>query len=169
LEIMGSLKKAMRLLIHASAEDLAPYAADDRKPTFADITQVASNRAADDTTRTILDIMNDQGEELELDAVATRRNPYEFRAANVGEVFALLGLFRTLKAEDPKQLHQHLQAINLALPRYQAARAYLISFDRFEEVPLKGESRIELPAAENLLLIREKAPSFDVVLRALQK
>ncbi len=50
-----------------------------------------------------------------------------------------------------------------------SAKAYLFSFDRLEDVPLKGGDRRQLPAAENLLLLREKAPSFGVLLRAYQK
>ena len=169
LETMGSLRKAAGALALTTAEDLVPYGVGGRSPTFADITRVAKLRVGDEVTQRILDIMNDQGEERELDAVASRHHPYEFRAANTGEVFALLALFRTLKANEPELLDRHMNRIFKALPEYQAARAYLFSFDRFEDVPIKGVDRSQLPAAENLLLLREKAPSFGVLLRAYQK
>jgi hypothetical protein len=54
-----------------------------------------------------------------------------------------------------------------ALRRYQAARAYLLSYDQFEDVPLKGLDRTQSPDAEKLLLYREKAPGFGVWLAAL--
>jgi hypothetical protein len=168
LEIMGRLRKGAAFLALTTAEDLLPYSAGGRTPTFADITRVAKTRVSDETLRTILDIMNDQGEELELDAVASRHHPYEFRAANTGEVFALLALFRTLKANEPAALERHTGTILRALPRYQAARAYLFSYDRFEDVPLKGVDRTQPPAAESLLLLREKAPSFGLLMRAFQ-
>jgi len=169
LETMGSLRKAMIPLAHTTAEDLVPYSVGGRMPTFADLTRVAKGRVQDETTERILDIMNDQGEERELDAVTSRHHPFEFRAANTGEVFALLALFRTLKANEPELLDKHMNLILRTLTEYQAARAYLFSFDRFEDVPLKGVDRTQLPAAENLLLLREKAPSFGVLLKAFQK
>ena len=146
-----------------------PYSVGGRMPTFADLTRVAKGRVQDETTERILDIMNDQGEERELDAVTSRHHPFEFRAANTGEVFALLALFRTLKTNEPDLLDKHMNLILRTLTEYQAARAYLFSFDRFEDVPLKGVDRTQLPAAENLLLLREKAPSFGVLLKAFQK
>jgi len=169
LETMGLLRKAVGTLAHTTAEDLVPYSVGGRSPTFADITRVAKGRVGDESTQWILDIMNDQGEERELDAVTSRHHPFEFRAANTGEVFALLALFRTLKANEPELLDKHMNLILRTLTEYQAARAYLFSFDRFEDVPLKGVDRTQLPAAGNLLLLREKAPSFGVLLKAFQK
>ncbi len=86
LQIMGSLRPAARLLYKVTADELAPYAVGGRAPTFADLTRVAKNLTDDETTRHILEIMNDQGEEAELDALSARSLPYEFRAANTGEV-----------------------------------------------------------------------------------
>jgi hypothetical protein len=167
LETMGSLRLAARLLLHTTADELAVYSAGGRSPTFADLTRIAKNRADDETTEQTLDIMNDQGEEAELDALAARHHPYEFRAANIGEVFALLGLEQTLKATMPENYEERRKMILAALPGYQAARAFLLSYDRFEDVPLKGVDRSQLPDAEMLLLYREKAPSFGVLLAAL--
>ncbi len=82
---------------------------------------------------------------------------------------ALLALSRILKAHEPALLNRHMNRILGALREYQAARAYLFSFDRFEDVPLKGVDRTQLPTAENLLLLREKAPSFGVLLKAYEK
>jgi hypothetical protein len=113
--------------------------------------------------------MNDQGEEAELDALSARSHPYEFRAANTGEVFALLALHQTLKEKLPEDFQTLSRPILEALPGYQAARAYLLSYDLFEDVPLKGADRTQPPDAEKLLLYREKAPSFGVLLAALSK
>ena len=169
LGTMGTLRRAMSALIHTTAEDMAPFSVGGRMPTFSDVTRVAKSRVGDETTEKILEIMNDQSEERELDAVASRHHPFEFRAANIGEVFALLALFRTLKANESELLELHIDRIFQDLREYQAAKAYLFSFDRLEDVPLRGADRRALPAAENLLLLREKAPSFGVLLRAYQK
>ena len=167
LEIMGSLRGASRLLYHTTTEDLGPCTAAGGAPTFADLTRVAKGRAEDEITERILDIMNDQGEEAELDAVEARHHPYEFRVANIGEVFALLALHQTLKEQMPESFRNLSRPILKALPNYQAAKAYLLSFDAFEDVPLRGVDRTQPPEAEKLLLYREKAPSFGLLLTAL--
>lgn len=167
-EIMQALRPAARLLYHTTADDLAPYTATGRAPTFSDLTRVAMSRTEDESLRRILEIMNDQGEEAELEALVARNHPYEFRTANVGEVFALLALHRTV-SERMAEGGQWKGQIARSLRKYQAARAYLLSYDRFEDVPLKGADRTESPDAEKLLLIREKAPSFGVLLAALSK
>jgi hypothetical protein len=169
LEIMKSLRRAARLLYQVTADELAPYAVGGRAPTFADLTRVAKNLTEDETTQHILEIMNDQGEEAELDALSARSRPYEFRAANTGEVFALLALHQTLKERLPEDFRTSSRPIIKALPGYQAAKAYLLSFDQFEDVPLKGVDRTQPPDAEKLLLYRENAPSFGVLLAALSK
>jgi len=167
LEIMGSLRGASRLLYHTTTEDLGPCTAAGGAPSFADLTRVAKGRAEDEITERILDIMNDQGEEAELDAVEARHHPYEFRAANIGEVFALLALHQTLKEYMPESFRDLSRPILRALPNYQAAKAYLLSYDDFAHVPLRGVDRTQPPDAENLLLYREKAPSFGLLLTAL--
>ena len=169
LEIMGSLRRAARLLYQVTADELAPYAVGGRQPTFADLTRVAKNLTEDEITRHILEIMNDQGEEAELGALSARSQPYEFRAANTGEVFALLALHQTLKERLPEEFRTLNRPILEALPTYQAAKAYLLSYDLFEDVPLKGADRTQPPDAEKLLLYRENAPSFGVLLAALSK
>ena len=169
LEIMKSLRRAARLLYQVNADELAPYAAGGRAPTFADVTRVAKNLTEDETTLHILEIMNDQGEEAELDALSARSHPYEFRAANTGEVFALLALHQTLKERLPEEFRTLSRPILEALPTYQAAKAYLLSYDLFEDVPLKGVDRTQPPDAEKLLLYRENAPSFGVLLAALSR
>jgi hypothetical protein len=166
LEIMKSLRPAARLLFLTTAGDLAPAAAAGRTPTFADLTRAAAGRTDDDITRTVLSFMNDQGEEAELDALAARQHPFEFRAANIGEVFALLALHMTV-ADLPGGGAAEKARIRRALRAYQAARAYLLSYDRFEDVPLRGADRTEPPNADTLLLVREKAPAFEVFLEAL--
>ena len=167
-EIMKALRPAVRLLYHTTADDLAPFTATGRTPTFADLARIAMNRTEDETIRRILEIMNDQGEEAELEALAARNHPYEFRAANVGEVFALLALHRTVTDRMAGGGEWKGQIIR-SLRNYQAARAYLLSYDRYEDVPLKGADRTQPPDAEKLLLIREKAPSFGVLLAALSR
>jgi len=167
LEIMGSLRGASRLLYHTTTEDLGPYTAAGGAPSFADLTRVAKGRAEDEITERILDIMNDQGEEAELDAVEARHHPYEFRVANIGEVFALLALHQTFKEYMPESFRDLSRPILKALPNYQAAKAYLLSYDDFPHVPLRGVDRTQPPDAENLLLYREKAPSFGLLLTAL--
>jgi hypothetical protein len=167
LEIMGSLRRAARLLYQVTADELAPYGVGGRAPTFADVTRVAKNLTEDETTQHILEIMNDQGEEAELDALSARSHPYEFRAANTGEVFALLALHQTLKERLPEEFGTLSRPILEALPTYQAAKAYLLSYDLFEDVPLRGADRTQPPDAEKLLLYRENAPSFGVLLAAL--
>jgi hypothetical protein len=169
LEIMKSLRPAARMLYQVTADELAPFAVGGRSPSFADVTRVAKNLTDDETTQHILEIMNDQGEEAELDALSARSHPYEFRAANTGEVFALLALHQTLKERLPEEFRALNQPILEALPTYQAAKAYLLSYDLFEDVPLKGADRTQPPDAEKLLLYREKAPSFGVLLAALSK
>lgn len=169
LEIMDLLRQVGPALSRLTAEDLEPYTIDGRTPTFADLTRAAAARADDETLATILGIMNDRGEEQDLDALAARRHPYEYRAANVGEVFALLALNRTAALALREESRSVDRSIVEALRGYQAARAYLFSFDRFEDVPLKGESRIEPPAADNLLFLREKAPEFGALLRAFSR
>jgi len=169
LEIMKSLRGAARLLYQVTADELAPYAVGGRAPTFADLTRVAKTLTEDETTQHILEIMNDQGEEAELDALSARSRPFEFRAANTGEVFALLALHQTLKERLPDEFRTSSRPILEALPTYQAAKAYLLSYDLFEDVPLKGVDRTQPPDAEKLLLYRENAPSFGVLLAALSK
>jgi len=169
LEIMGSLRQAAKLMYHVTADNLAPHGVGGRAPTFADLTRVAKNLAENETTQHILEIMNDQGEEAELDALSARSHPYEFRAANTGEVFALLALHRTLKERLPEEFRTLSQPILEVLPSYQAAKAYLLSYDVFEDVPLKGADRTQPPDAEKLLLYREDAPSFGVLLAALSR
>jgi len=168
-EIMKSLRSAARLLYQVTADELAPYAAGGHSPTFADVTRVAKNLTEDETSQHILEIMNDQGEEAELDALSARSHPYEFRAANTGEVFALLALHQTLKDRLPEDFRTSSRPILRALPTYQAAKAYLLSYDQFEDVPLRGVDRTQSPDAEKLLLYRENAPSFGVLLAALSR
>jgi len=169
LEVMGSLRIATRLMFQANAEDLAPYAAEGRAPTFADLTRFAKQRTEDETTERILEIMNDEGEDEELDALYARSHPYEFRAANIGEVFALLALHRTVMNTMPESVHELREKVLQALPKYQAARAFLLSYDRFEDLPLQGVIRFQLPDSEKLLLQRENAPAFGTLLWALRQ
>ncbi len=169
LEVMGSLRPAARLLFQITADDLAPCSVGGHAPTFSDLSRVAKALTEDETTLHILENMNDQGEEAELDALSARSHPYEFRAANTGEVFALLALHQTLKKTMPETFRSLSRPILEALPAYQAARAYLLSYDLFEDVPLKGVDRTQPPDAEKLLLYRENAPSFGVLLAALTR
>jgi hypothetical protein len=169
LQMMVSLKPALRLLYHITPEDLAPSVAVAQKPTFADLTRVAKGRSEDESIRTILEIMDDQAEQAEADALTARRSPYEFRAANIGEVFALLALHETVKKELPEVFDGADRSIQKTLRGYQAARAYLLSYDRFEDVPLRGADRTQPPDAEKLLLLREGAPSFGILLSAWSK
>ncbi len=111
LEIMGSLRGASRLLFQITAEELAPYNIGGRAPTFADLTRIAKAKTEDETTQHILEIMNDQGEDAELEALAARSHPYEFRAANTGEVFALLALHQTLKKAKPESFQRDSRSI----------------------------------------------------------
>jgi hypothetical protein len=166
LEMMKSLRPAARLLYHTTVDDLAPCLATGDAPTFGDLTRAAKARTENEVTTTVLDIMNDQGENAELEALAARHHPFEFRAANVGEVFALLALHVTIEETAPGQSAETGRHIVRALRRYQAARAYMLSYDRFEDVPLKGADRTQPPDADRLLLVREKAPSFDILLTA---
>ncbi|MDX2435761.1 MAG: hypothetical protein QNL88_01815 [Acidobacteriota bacterium] len=166
LKIMESLRPAARLLYLTTADDLVPYTVAGQAPTFADLTRVATSRTEDENTKKILELMNDQSEELELDALAARQHPFEFRAANIGEVFALLALHKTV-SEELKNSGELKMHIIRALRGYQAARAYLLAYDSFENVPLKGADRTQPPAADTLLLVREKAPAFGVLLAAL--
>jgi len=56
-----------------------------------------------------------------------------------------------------------------AIVKYQAARAFLFSYDRFEDVPFRGERRFESPHARKLLLRREDAPAFGLLLWAFRQ
>lgn len=169
LAVMGALRHAARSMYQASAEELAPYTVQGRAPTFADLTNLAKQHAEDETVSRILEIMNDQGEEEEVDALYARSHPYEFRTANIGEVFALLALHRTVMDTMPESLQKLKIKILAALPRYQAAKSFLLSYDRFEDVPLQGAQRFQLPQSEKLLLHRENAPSFGTLLWALRQ
>jgi hypothetical protein len=169
LQVLNSLKPALRLLYHVTAEDLAPRVVVGQVPTFADLTRVAKTRSEDEGIRIMLEIMDDQAEQAEADALTARRSPYEFRAANIGEVFALLALHETVRQEQPEAFERANRSIHKALRGYQAARAYLLSFDRFEDVPLRGADRTQPPDAEKLLLLREGAPGFGVLLSAWSK
>jgi len=169
LEVMGALRHATRLMYQASPEELASYAAQGRAPTFADLTRLAKQRSEDETVGRILDIMNDQGEEEEVDALYARSHPYEFRTANIGEVFALLALYRTVMDTMPESLRVLKAKILAALPKYQAAKSFLLSYDRFEDIPLRGAPRFQPPDSEKLLLNREKAPAFGTLLWAFRQ
>jgi hypothetical protein len=87
-------------------------------------------------------------------------------SANIGEVLALLGPEQTVKNAMPESYQEQRKKILLSLPGYQAARAYLLSYDRLEDVPLRGVDRTQPPDAERLLLFRERAPAFGVLLAA---
>lgn len=169
LGVMGSLRDAVQLLSRVTADELLPYTATGGPPTFSDLTRIAKGFAEDETTRRVLEIMNDRGEDAELDALAARSNPYEFRAANIGEVFALLALYETLRKTMPEGCQSISRSIATSLRGYEAARAYLLSYDRFEDVPLKGADRTRSPDAAKLVLHREGAPAFDFFLSALRK
>lgn len=169
LGVMGSLREATHLLFRVTAEELLPFTATGGPPTFSDLTRVAKGFAEDETARRILEIMNDRGEDAELDALAARSYPYEFRAANIGEVFALLALSETIRKTMPESWQLFSRDIASSLRGYEAARAYLLSYDRFEDVPLKGVDRTRPADAVNLLLHREAAPAFEVFLSALRK
>jgi hypothetical protein len=169
LEVMGFLRQVAKLMYHMTADLLAPYCLAGRVPIFADLTRIAKGLADNETTQHILEIMNDDAERAELDALSARSHPYEFRAANIGEVFALLALHRTLKERLPEEFRNLSRRILEALRNYQAAKAYLLAYDLFEDVPLKGADRTQPPDAEKLLLYRENAPSFGVLLAALSE
>ena len=89
--------------------------------------------------------------------------------ANVAELFALLPLTRTAT----NRLHEESRAIDRSvvreLARYQAASADRFSFNRFEDVPLRSDSRAHPPAADNLLFLREKAPQVGALRRAFSR
>ena len=169
LEIISLLRPAAKLMYQISAEELAVYAAHRRAPTFADLTRVAKKHTDDETTARILDIMNDQGEEEEVDALYARHHPYEFRAANLGEVFALIAVHRTLMYRMPDRLDAEKPQLLSAMAKYQAARAFLFAYDQFSDVPLRGEKRHEPRNAQALLFRKENAPSFGLLLRAYQQ
>jgi len=169
LEVMASLRHAARSLYHADADELAPITALGQAPTFADLTDLAKKHTDSETVGRVLELMNDQGEEEEVGALAARSQPYEFRTANVGEVFALLALHRTVMDTMPERLEQVKARILAALPKYQAARAFLLAYDRFEDVPVRGVPRFQLPESEKLLLHRENAPAFGILLWALRQ
>ncbi len=70
-------------------------------------------------------------------------------------------------SEMPDRAADDKMHIIRAVRTYQAARAYLLTYDRFEDVPLKGADRTRPPDAATLLLVRERAPAFEVLLEAL--
>ncbi len=169
LGVIRQLRPAARSIYRVTPEALALYAARHGAPTFADLTRVAKQVAEDETVERILDIMNDQGEEEEVDALYARHNPYEFRAANLGEVFALLAVHRTLMIHLPDRLDAAKPRLLEALIGYQAARAFLLAYEEFAEVPLRGENRSDPRNAQALLFRRKDAPSFGLLLRAFQQ
>jgi len=169
LDVVRRLGAASRMMYQVTPEELALYAARHGAPTFSDLTRVAKQQAHDETVEMILDIMNDEGEEEEIDALYARHNPYEFRAANVGEVFALIAVHRTFMLQVPEQLDGVKPALLAALPKYQAARAFLFAYEQFSDVPLRGEKRHEPHNARALLFRKKNAPSFGLLLRAYQE
>jgi hypothetical protein len=125
LEIMGSLRRAARLLYQVTADELAPYGVGGRAPTFADVTRVAKNLTEDETTQHILEIMNDQGEEAELDALSARSHPYEFRAANTGEVsFCPMTSSRTCPSEARTEPSRRMRRSSCSTARTRRPSAF---------------------------------------------
>jgi hypothetical protein len=169
LEMLASLRPAVRLLYRITPGELELQAGQGRVPTFSDLTRIARDRAGDDTVESILDIMNDQGEADEVDAVYARRQPYEFRAANLGEVFAVVAVHRLLMLRMPDRLDEAKPVLSSALIKYQAARAFLFAYENFSEVPLRGEKRYEARNAQTLLFRRRDAPSFSFLLSAYRQ
>lgn len=169
LEVIRNLRPAVRLMYLVTPEELALYAARHGVPTFSDLTRVAKQHTKDGVVERILDIMNDQGEEDEIDALYARHNPYEFRAANLGEVFALIAVHRTFMLQLPGRLEAVKPRLLAALPKYQAARAFLFAYGQFSEVPLQGEKRHDPRNAQALLFRKKNAPSFGLLLRAYQE
>lgn len=169
LDVIKILRPAVRLLYRVTPGGLALYAARHGVPTFADLTRVAKQHTEDETVERILDIMNDQGEEEEVDALYARHFPYEFRAANLGEVFALLAVHRTLMYRMPDRLDAEKPTLIEALTKYQAARAFLFAYEQFADVPLRGEKRHDPRNAQALLFRKKNAPSFGLLLRAYQQ
>jgi hypothetical protein len=169
LDVIRMLRPAVRMMYRVTPGGLALYAARHGLPTFADLTRVAKQHTEDETVERILDIMNDQGEEEEVDALYARHHPYEFRAANLGEVFALIAVQRTLMYQMPDRLEEEKPRLLSALAKYQAARAFLFAYEQFADVPLKGEKRSDPRNAQALLFRRENAPSFGLLLRAHQQ
>jgi hypothetical protein len=169
LDVIRILRPAVRMMYRVTPEGLALYATRHGVPTFADLTRAAKHHTEDETVERILDIMNDQGEEEEVDALYARSQPYEFRAANLGEVFALLAAHRTLMYRMPDRLDAEKPALLSALVKYQAARAFLFAYEHFADVPLRGEKRHDPRNAQALLFRRRNAPSFGLLLRAYQQ
>ena len=169
LDVIRALRPAVRMMYRVTPEGLALYAARHGVPTFADLTRAAKHHTEDETIERILDIMNDQGEEEEVDALYARSQPYEFRAANLGEVFALLAVHRTLMYRMPDRLDAEKPALLSALVKYQAARAFLFAYEHFADVPLRGEKRHDPRNAQSLLFRQQNAPSFGLLLRAYQQ
>jgi len=169
LDVIRVLRPAVRMMYRVTPDGLALYAARHGVPTFADLTRAAKQHTQDETIERILDIMNDQGEEEEVDALYARSQPYEFRAANLGEVFALLAVHRTLMYRMPDRLEAEKPALLSALVKYQAARAFLFAYEHFAEVPLRGEKRQDPRNAQTLLFRKQNAPSFGLLLRAYQQ
>ena len=169
LEVIRNLRPAVRLLYRVTPGGLALYAARHGMPTFSDLTRVAKQDCRNETVERILDIMNDQGEEEEIDALYARNSPYEFRAANLGEVFALIAVHRTLMLQLPDRLEAAKPRLLTALTKYQAARAFLFAYEQFSEVPLQGEKRHDPRNAQTLLFRKKDAPSFGILLRAYQE
>ena len=150
----------------AMAMKLALIAARRGVPTFADFTRAMKLHADDETIVTILDMMNDRGEEEDVDALSARQHPYEFRVANLGEVFGLIAVHRTLMYRLPEKLDAAKPQLLAALRKYQAARAFLFAYESFSEVPLRGERRCDPHNAQALLFRRRDAPSFGLLLQA---
>ena len=169
LDVIRNLRPAVRTMYLVTPGGLALYAARHGVPTFADLTRVAKQHTQNETVERILDIMNDQGEEEEIDALYARHHPYEFRAANLGEVFALIAVHRTLMLQLPDRLEKAKPGLLAALTKYQAARAFLFAYEQFAEVPLRGEKRHDPRNAQALLFRKKDAPSFGLLLRAYQQ
>jgi hypothetical protein len=169
LDVIRNLRPAVRTLYRVTPGGLALFAARHGVPNFSDLTRAAKQHARNESVERILDIMNDEGEQEEIDALYARRHPYEFRAANVGEVFALIALHRTLMLQLPDRLEQAKPRLLAALTQYQAARAFLFAYEHFADVPLKGEKRHDPRNAQSLLFRKKDAPSFGLLLRAYQE
>jgi hypothetical protein len=167
--MLAKLAPAAALLYQITVDELELQAGQGRMPTFSDLTRIARDHADDETVASILDIMNDQGEAEEVDAVYARRQPYEFRAANLGEVFAVLAVHRTLMLRMPDRLDAAKPILTTALTKYQAARAFLFAYENLSDVPLRGEQRHDPKNAQALVFRRRDAPSFSFLLSAYQR
>ncbi|MBR9692303.1 hypothetical protein GOV07_00035 [Candidatus Woesearchaeota archaeon] len=155
LENMASLKHTSQALGLVTTSDVQTVTETGMPVNYGALTQLARQYIEDPRVDTVLDIMNDVGEDKEINEISAREKPYEFRIANTGEALAILALHQTVRNCPDLDVNGTLVSLRQAVTGYPAAQAYLLSFDSFDDVPLKNQTVYEQPHVSKTLLMKQ--------------